>query len=143
MEGGDGERGPTSGRGDDERNGEREGEGEEGDDGELWWDEALAGEPGSSDLDRFCDVALAGPGGPEVCFEPMLPRVYEIMLPSMDARLNFINVGRRHAAFLRHVYGVCGECGHGEILRGKVKLLAAILTKLLDVNGILERKDSK
>ncbi|AAK57100.1 T51 [Tupaiid betaherpesvirus 1] len=75
-----------------------------------------------------------------VAFEPMLPRVYEIMLPSLDARLNFVNVGRRHAAFLRYVYGERVDCEHAHIVREKTKLLTAILTKLLDVNGILERR---
>uniref|UniRef100_A0AAU7E254 DNA packaging protein UL33 n=1 Tax=Lemniscomys rat herpesvirus TaxID=3141920 RepID=A0AAU7E254_9VIRU len=71
----------------------------------------------------------------------MLPRIYEMTLPSIDARLNFISVGRRHVAFLRHVYGRCTDCVHAEILGEKMRLFTAILTKLLDVNGILERRE--
>lgn len=78
-----------------------------------------------------------------VRFEPMLPKVYEIMLPSLDAKLNFMNVGQRHAAFLRHVYGTCTGCAHADILKRKKLLLTAILSKLLDINGILEQKDDR
>lgn len=78
-----------------------------------------------------------------VCFEPMLPKVYEIMLPSLDAKLNFVNVGQRHAAFLRHGYGPCANCAHADILKRKNVLLTAILSKLLDINGILEQKDDR
>ncbi|AFK83881.1 B51 [miniopterid betaherpesvirus 1] len=107
-----------------------------------------AGDDGGRDgeragLCRFYDELMLDVNEPDIRFEPMLPKVYEIMLPSLDAKINLINVGQRHAAFLRHVYGSCGDCVHAEILRNKVKLLTVILTKLLDVNGILERKDNK
>lgn len=82
------------------------------------------------------------PEGSEVrlCFEPMLPRVYDIMLPSLDARLNLISVGKKYAALLRYVHVGGVQCAHREVIQQKVKVLAAIITKLLDVNGILERK---
>lgn len=78
----------------------------------------------------------------DLIFKPMLPRVYDIMLPSIDARLNFINVGQKYTAFVRHgKKGGCDACAHKDILLDKTRLLTAILTKLLDVNGILDRKD--
>lgn len=82
-----------------------------------------------------------GSGVEAIRFEPMLPRVYELTLPSIDSRLNFISVGRRHAAFLRHVYGSCSGCAHAVVLNEKMKLFTAVITKLLDVNGILERRE--
>uniref|UniRef100_A0AAU7E1Z4 DNA packaging protein UL33 n=1 Tax=Hipposideros bat herpesvirus TaxID=3141919 RepID=A0AAU7E1Z4_9VIRU len=93
-------------------------------------------------LELMYDEMRANGWEPEVCFEPMLPRVYDIMLPSLDAKLNLINVGRRHAAVLRHMYGSQVKCRHSDVLQNKVRLLTAILTKLLDINGILEKKDS-
>ncbi|AEQ32160.1 protein UL51 [Cynomolgus macaque cytomegalovirus strain Ottawa] len=77
----------------------------------------------------------------EVSFEPMLPRVYELMLPSLDARLNFINAGQKYAAFLKYVHGECSSCNHAQILNEKTKLLTAIVNKLMDINGILEGKE--
>nr|UTO68723.1 UL51 [Human betaherpesvirus 5] len=74
-------------------------------------------------------------------FEPMLPRVYDLLLPSLDARLNFVNAGQKYAAFLKYVHGDCATCSHGEILREKTQLLTAIVSKLMDINGILEGKD--
>nr|QXV67806.1 DNA packaging protein UL51 [Panine betaherpesvirus 2] len=76
-----------------------------------------------------------------VQFEPMLPRVYDLLLPSLDARLNFVNAGQKYAAFLKYVHGECASCSHGQILREKTQLLTAIVTKLMDINGILEGKD--
>lgn len=95
-----------------------------------------------SNLDRAYDETFPDDVRIPIRFEPMLPKVYEIMLPSLDAKLNLINVGRRHAALLRHVYGNC-RCTHADIMNQKTRLLTAVLTKLLDVNGILERKDTK
>nr|WRQ19889.1 MAG: protein m51 [Herpesviridae sp.] len=92
-------------------------------------------------LEKVFDQLVAGGDEPVISFEPMLPRIYEITLPSLDARLNFISVGRRHVAFLRHVYGGCTGCVHAEIITEKMRLFSAILTKLLDVNGILERRE--
>lgn len=102
---------------------------------------------GSSDqefesrLDALYERLLADGRMDALRFEPMLPRVYELTLPSIDSRLNFISVGRRHAAFLRHFYGECSECDHATVLNEKMKLFTAVITKLLDVNGILERRD--
>lgn len=92
-------------------------------------------------LEAVYDRLVADGNEPVISFEPMLPRIYEMTLPSIDARLNFISVGRRHVAFLRHVYGRCTDCVHAEILGEKMRLFTAILTKLLDVNGILERRE--
>lgn len=92
-------------------------------------------------LDIMYDQFYGDRGVDVIRFEPMLPKVYELMLPSMDSRLNFINVGRRHAAFMRHVYGDC-KCSHATVLNEKMKLFTAVITKLLDVNGILERRDT-
>ncbi|AEV80416.1 DNA packaging protein UL33 [Cercopithecine betaherpesvirus 5] len=77
----------------------------------------------------------------EVRFEPMLPRVYELLLPSLDARLNFVNAGQKYAAFLKYVHGECSSCSHAQILQEKTKLLTAIVNKLMDINGILEGKE--
>ncbi|QQL09867.1 Ba82 [Baboon cytomegalovirus] len=77
----------------------------------------------------------------EVSFEPMLPRVYELLLPSLDARLNFVNAGQKYAAFLKYVHGECSSCSHAQILQEKTKLLTAIVNKLMDINGILEGKE--
>ncbi|AEV80912.1 DNA packaging protein UL33 [Saimiriine betaherpesvirus 4] len=74
-------------------------------------------------------------------FEPMLPKVYELLLPSLDARLNFVNAGQKYAAFFKYVYGQSPSCSHAEILCDKTKLLTAIVTKLMDINGILEEKE--
>lgn len=92
-------------------------------------------------LDLMFERFFGNDGIDVLRFEPMLPRVYELTLPSMDSRLNFINVGRRHAAFLRHVYGDCRGCVHAAVLNEKMKLFTAVITKLLDVNGILEHRD--
>nr|WEG68783.1 DNA packaging protein UL33 [Mastomys natalensis cytomegalovirus 1]WEG68919.1 DNA packaging protein UL33 [Mastomys natalensis cytomegalovirus 1]WEG71147.1 DNA packaging protein UL33 [Mastomys natalensis cytomegalovirus 1] len=103
---------------------------------------------GRSDNDVECNLDVLydrffGERGVDVIrFEPMLPRVYELTLPSIDSRLNFMNVGRRHAAFMRHVYGSCETCSHAAVLNEKMKLFTAVITKLLDVNGILERRES-
>ncbi|AEV80757.1 DNA packaging protein UL33 [Aotine betaherpesvirus 1] len=78
---------------------------------------------------------------PYVKFEPMLPKLYELLLPSLDARLNFVNAGQKHAAFFKYVYGQRATCSHAEILCSKTKLLTAIVAKLMDINGILEEKD--
>lgn len=99
-----------------------------------------AGTPGSSRLDIAYDDMRANGWEPELCFEPMLPRVYEIMLPSLDAKLNLVNSGRRHAAILRYCHAHQINCIHVDIVRRKIKLLTAILTKLLDINGILDKK---
>lgn len=93
-------------------------------------------------LDIMYEQFYGDRGVDVIRFEPMLPKVYELTLPSMDSRLNFINVGKRHAAFLRHVYGECNNCSHATVLNEKMKLFTAVITKLLDVNGILERRDS-
>lgn len=92
-------------------------------------------------LDALYERLLADGRLDALRFEPMLPRVYELTLPSIDSRLNFISVGRRHAAFFRHVYGSCSGCDHAAVLHEKMKLFTAVITKLLDVNGILERRD--
>nr|WEG71978.1 DNA packaging protein UL33 [Murid betaherpesvirus 2] len=92
-------------------------------------------------LDALYERLLADGRLDALRFEPMLPRVYELTLPSIDSRLNFISVGRRHAAFLRHVYGPCSGCEHAAVLHEKMRLFTAVITKLLDVNGILERRD--
>ncbi|ACE95238.1 M51 protein [Murid betaherpesvirus 1] len=93
-------------------------------------------------LDALFERFFGDGGADAIRFEPMLPRVYELTLPSIDSRLNFINVGRRHAAFLRHVYGGCDRCEHAAVLNEKMKLFTAVITKLLDVNGILERRET-
>lgn len=110
-------------------------------------DSGSGGSSGSADQDFECrldalyEKFLADGRMNVLRFEPMLPRVYELTLPSIDSRLNFISVGRRHAAFLRHLYGECSECDHAAVLNEKMKLFTAVITKLLDVNGILERRD--
>lgn len=98
-------------------------------------DEGVNG--GRRGIEALYDELEFGDREPLVCFEPMLPKVYDVMLPSLDARLNFIGVGKRHAAFLRHFHNGGVRCRHADILSEKTKLLTAILTKLLDVNGIL------
>ncbi|AFX83375.1 B51 [Murid betaherpesvirus 8] len=93
-------------------------------------------------LDAMFEKFFGDRGVDVVRFDPMLPKVYELTLPSIDSRLNFINVGRRHAAFLRHVHGECDGCVHAAVLNEKMKLFTAVITKLLDVNGILERREA-
>ena len=76
----------------------------------------------------------------EVVFYPMLPRLYEMMVPSLEARLNFLSVGYRHVAFSRYVHGDV-DCVHREVMAQKMVLLTSILSKLLNVNGILEHQE--
>lgn len=92
-------------------------------------------------LDALYEMIPDGAPPEGLRFDPMLPRVYELTLPSIDSRLNFISVGRRHTAFLRHVYGNCRDCAHASVLQEKMALFSAVITKLLDINGILERRE--
>lgn len=87
--------------------------------------------------DRKC----AGGEEIEISFRPMLPKIYEIMLPSLESRMNFINVGYKHAALYRYVHGSGINCSHAKVLTDKTKLLNSTLSKLLNVNGILEQHD--
>ncbi|ANC96588.1 DNA packaging protein UL33 [macacine betaherpesvirus 9] len=77
----------------------------------------------------------------EIAFFPMLPRLYDIMLPSLDSRLQFINVGYKHLAYLKYLNHQRNSCTHSDVLRKKVKLLTAILSKLLNINGILDQQE--
>ena len=77
----------------------------------------------------------------EIAFLPMLPKLYDIMLPSLDARLHFINVGYRHLTYLKYLHHRANQCSHSEIIKKKIKLRTSILSKLLNVNGILEHQE--
>lgn len=78
----------------------------------------------------------------KVDFKPMIPKLYELLLPSVESKLNFINVAYRNIAFYRCEYSAESQCSHSEILSEKVKMLNSILNKLLNVSGILDDYDS-
>lgn len=78
----------------------------------------------------------------EIQFLPMLPKIYDLMLPSLEARMNFINIGYRHVAFRRYTRSEDVSCTHRDIIFNKTKQLSSILAKLLNVNGILEQQES-
>lgn len=71
----------------------------------------------------------------------MIPKIYDVIFPSVEARLNFINAGYKHIAFYKYIHGTCINCDHAKIIIDKTKLLSAIITKLLNVNGILEHQE--
>ncbi|AGT99229.1 DNA packaging protein [Suid betaherpesvirus 2] len=95
-------------------------------------------EPKGLGLDLLYQEIMQSDGNIEIDFKPMLPKMYEVMLPSLDSRLNFINIGQKHMAFCRYIYGT-HRCSHSDIVQNKTKQLNILLTKLLDVNGILDQ----
>ncbi|UEH20504.1 encapsidation protein U35 [Elephant endotheliotropic herpesvirus 2] len=76
-------------------------------------------------------------GVPDINFVQMLPTLYELLLPTLESRLNFINVGQRHETFLKFIYHA-KDCSHANVVRGKVEELNATISKLLDINSLVD-----
>ncbi|AGE09972.1 encapsidation protein U35 [Elephant endotheliotropic herpesvirus 1A] len=76
-------------------------------------------------------------GEPDINFLQMLPTLYELLLPTLESRLNFINVGHRHETFLRFIYHP-KDCSHAKVVLGKVDELNATISKLLDINSLVD-----
>ncbi|APZ76264.1 DNA packaging protein [Murid herpesvirus 3] len=78
----------------------------------------------------------------EIDFVPMLPKIYDVLLPSLDARLNFLNVGNRHLSLFKYLHGCNIDCKHSAIVSEKINLLNTVISKLLNVNCILEEQEA-
>ncbi|ALM25985.1 encapsidation protein U35 [Proboscivirus elephantidbeta4] len=76
-------------------------------------------------------------GTPDVTFVPMIPTLYDLLLPTLESRLNFINVGQRLETFLKYIYRP-QNCSHAGVVRSKVAELNATIAKLLDINGLVD-----
>lgn len=77
---------------------------------------------------------------PEICFHPMLPRLYELLLPTLESRVNFINVGQRYVSLLKYL-SRDNVCEHMSLVKEKIDLFDQIVGRLLDINSVLENNE--
>lgn len=90
--------------------------------------------------EKYKQWQISRQGNEELYFCPMLPTLYDVLLPTLESRLNFINVGQRHVSFIKYIYGdVC--CDHTATIQAKIENFGHIVTKLLDINSILETQE--
>ncbi|AEM64012.1 DNA packaging protein UL33 [Suid alphaherpesvirus 1] len=67
-----------------------------------------------------------------VWFEDVMPRELEVILPTTDAKLNYLAHTQRLAAATSE-----RDCAHGEALRARRDRFAAAVNKFLDLHQVL------
>ncbi|AIL02944.1 DNA packaging protein UL33 [Equid alphaherpesvirus 3] len=80
-----------------------------------------------------------------VWFEDLMPPEMEMLMPTTDAKLNYLSFTRRLASSLLHAPNErqrrCGErrapCEHAAALEARKERFAAIINKFLDLHQIL------
>ncbi|APT68434.1 UL33 protein [Suid alphaherpesvirus 1] len=72
------------------------------------------------------------PARVRVWFEDVMPRELEVILPTTDAKLNYLAHTQRLAAATSE-----RDCAHGEALRARRDRFAAAVNKFLDLHQVL------
>ncbi|AAR86128.1 DNA packaging protein UL33 [Bovine alphaherpesvirus 5] len=73
----------------------------------------------------------------EIWFEDVAPRELEVLLPTTDAKVNYLAFTARLASALAHGPGGRPACSHTRALEARKERFATVINKFLDLHQIL------
>ncbi|AVM39976.1 tripartite terminase subunit 2 [bovine alphaherpesvirus 1] len=73
----------------------------------------------------------------EIWFEDVAPRELEVLLPTTDAKVNYLAFSARLASTIAHGSGGRAACSHTRALEARKERFATVTNKFLDLHQIL------
>ncbi|QBM10867.1 Tripartite terminase subunit UL33 [Caprine alphaherpesvirus 1] len=80
---------------------------------------------------------LSGDAAVEIWFEDVAPPEMEVVLPTTDAKMNYLAFSARLASTLAYGPGGRAACSHTRALEARKERFAAVISKFLDLHQIL------
>lgn len=73
-----------------------------------------------------------------IYFEPLLPEDLSLILPTIYARLNFLNHCQYLKVFARNCQEKTCDCQHTSVINAKTETVKQIISKIVETDTILD-----